>query len=70
MEANIIWLGNELILNSNLLHRHGATIGGVLIEGKDDKGTFQKRFSGFCPLRGGWGYPPIPLRKKTFFFSH
>ena len=34
------------------------------------KGTFQKRFSGFCPLRGGGGYPPIPLRKKTFFFSH
>ena len=31
------------------------------------KGTFQKRFRGFCPLRGG-GYPPIPLRKKTFFF--
>ena len=26
------------------------------------KGTFQKRFSGFCPLRGGWGYPPFPLR--------
>ena len=25
------------------------------------KGTFQKRFSGFCPLRG---YPPCPL---TFF---
>ena len=21
------------------------------------------------PLRGGWGYPPFPLRKKTFFFS-
>ena len=33
------------------------------------KGRFQKRFSGFCPLRGG-GDPPIPLRKKTFFFSH
>merc|ERR1711963_976225 len=31
------------------------------------KGSFQKRFSGFCPLRGG-GYPPCPLRKKTFFF--
>ena len=26
------------------------------------KGTFQKRFSGFCPLRGGGGYPPFPLR--------
>merc|ERR1712016_317693 len=25
------------------------------------KGTRQKRFSGFCPLRGG-GYPPFPLR--------
>merc|ERR1712155_67434 len=21
------------------------------------------------PLRGGWGYPPIPLRKKTFFLG-
>ena len=21
------------------------------------------------PLRGGWGYPPIPLRKKTFFLA-
>ena len=28
------------------------------------KGRFQKRFSGFLPLRGG-GYPPIPLRKKS-----
>ena len=28
------------------------------------KGRFQKRFSGFFPLRGG-GYPPIPLRKKS-----
>ena len=36
-----------------------------LIEGK---GRFQKRFSGIRPLRGG-GYPPFPLRKKTFFFS-
>ena len=26
------------------------------------KGTCQKPFSGFCPLRGGWGYPPFPLR--------
>ena len=39
-------------------------------DGVDDgKGTFQKRFSGIRPLRGG-GYPPFPLRKKTFFFSH
>ena len=29
------------------------------------KGSFQKRFSGFCPLRGG-GYPPFPLS----FFEH
>ena len=34
------------------------------------KGSFQKRFSGIRPLRGGRGYPPFPLRKKTFFFSH
>ena len=32
------------------------------------KGTFHLRFSGIRPLRGG-GYPPFPLRKKTFFFS-
>ena len=25
------------------------------------KGRFQKRFSGFFPLKGG-GYPPFPLR--------
>ena len=30
-----------------------------------DKGRFQKRFSGFWPLRGG-GYPPCPLS----FFDH
>ena len=29
------------------------------------KGTCQKRFSGFFPLRGGGGYPPIPLGKKS-----
>ena len=34
------------------------------------KGTCQKLLSGFFPLRGGGGYPPFPLRKKTFFFSH
>ena len=32
----------------------------------DCKGTCQKRFSGFCPLRGGGGYPPFPLS----FFEH
>ena len=37
---------------------------------KEPKGSFQKRFSGIRPLRGGRGYPPFPLRKKTFFFSH
>ena len=30
------------------------------------KGTCQKRFSGFCPLRGGGGVPPFPLS----FFEH
>ena len=30
-----------------------------------NKGRFQKRFSGFCPLTGG-GYPPFPLS----FFEH
>ena len=34
------------------------------------KGTCHLRFSGIRPLRGGRGYPPFPLRKKTFFFSH
>ena len=33
------------------------------------KGSCHLRFSGIRPLRGG-GYPPFPLRKKTFFFSH
>ena len=33
------------------------------------KGGCHLRFSGIRPLRGG-GYPPFPLRKKTFFFSH
>ena len=32
------------------------------------KGSCDLRFSGIRPLRGG-GYPPFPLRKKTFFFS-
>ena len=29
----------------------------------DNKGSFQKRFSGFFPLRG---YPPYPLNGKSF----
>ena len=33
------------------------------------KGSCHLRISGFCPLRGG-GYPPCPLMKKSFFFSH
>ena len=33
-----------------------------------NKGSCHLRFSGIRPLRGG-GYPPFPLRKKTFFFS-
>ena len=28
------------------------------------KGTFQKRFSGFCPLRGF--PPPYPLNEQSF----
>ena len=36
----------------------------VVLENKD-KGRCQKRFSGFCPLRGG-GTPPCPLS----FFEH
>ena len=45
----------------------------LFVCGEEDKGTFQKRFSGFCPLRG---YPPpYPLtenqseKKKVFFLS-
>ena len=34
----------------------------------EPKGTCHLRFSGIRPLRGG-GYPPIPLRKKTFFLG-
>ena len=36
---------------------------------EEDKGSCHLRFSGIRPLRGG-EYPPFPLRKKTFFFSH
>ena len=38
--------------------------GAVLQEQKflKAKGIFQKLLSGFFPLRGGWGYPPFPLR--------
>ena len=32
-----------------------------------DKGTFQKRFSGFCPLRGG-GVPPLSAKEKILLF--
>ena len=31
----------------------------------NDKGTFQKRFSGFCPLRG-YPHPPTPLTENHF----
>ena len=30
------------------------------------KGTFQKRFSGFCPLRGYPPPPPTPLTENHF----
>ena len=33
---------------------------------KGDKGTFQKRFSGFCPLRGG--VPPLSANEKILLF--
>ena len=49
--AKIIWLGNELILmmDSNIFHRHGTTIGGVSIEGKDDDdNACQQLYSGWC----------------------
>ena len=36
-----------------------------MIAGKH-KGSCQKRFGGFRPLRGG-GYPPFPLRKNSSF---
>ena len=31
-----------------------------------NKGTFQKRFSGFCPLRGG--VPPFSAKEKNLLF--
>ena len=34
------------------------------------KGTFQKRFSGFCPLRGGEGVPPNSVKEKNLLFFH
>ena len=32
------------------------------------KGRCQKRFSGFCPLRGG-GVPPLSAKEKNLLFS-
>ena len=53
-------------------HSAKTTMGHYLLVIGPPKGTFQKRFSGFCPLGGG-GYPPIPLRKiplkSRFFWS-
>ena len=36
-------------------------------EEEQDKGSFQKRFSGFCPLRGG-GVPPLSAKEKILLF--
>ena len=33
------------------------------------KGTYQKRFSGIRPLRGG-GVPPFSAKEKNLLFSH
>ena len=54
--------------NNNKKSRNGDTLGPVelIVQPEQGKGPRQKRFSGFCPLRGG-GYPPFPLRKKSSF---
>ena len=61
-DSGIISGERGFLLNTEVLH---------LLSLPEDaevcKGTFHLRFSGIRPLRGG-GYPPFPLRKKTFFF--
>ena len=37
------------------------------LSGKEDKGTCQKSFSGFCPLRGGV-VPPFSAKEKILLF--
>ena len=54
-----------LIVVSEVDDRHNAGIPENFFEAtlfylSVSKGSRQKRFSGFCPLRGG-GYPPFPL---------
>ena len=41
---------------------------GLVGRGRGCKGSYHLRFSGIRLLRGG-GYPPFPLRKKTFFLG-
>ena len=62
-----VW-GNVNVLQGLALYLE-TDINIVYDSGDVSKGSCQKRFSGIRPLRGG-GYPPFPLRKKTFFFSH
>ena len=41
----------------------GFCLTGPVLQSQAPKGTFQKRFSGFCPLRGS--PPPYPLNEKS-----
>ena len=52
--------------NINKKSRNGDTLGPVelIVQPEQGKAPRQKRFSGFCPLRGGG--PPCPLS----FFEH
>ena len=55
------WVHQSVVLDLNKIFVE--TIDGVL------KGTFQKRFSGFCPLRGGGGTPLSAKEKILLFFT-
>ena len=54
--------------NINKKSRNGDTLGPVelIVQPEQGKGPRQKRFRGFCPLRGGGGTPPFLLS----FFGH
>ena len=59
------WSMNSYVLNiiQGLIYTYALydMMNVAFLNSKLPKGSCQKRFSGFCPLRGG-GYPPFPLR--------
>ena len=66
---SILWKTSNKRVNSSPIFASESEVEKKVHWSTETKGTYQKRFSGIRPLRGG-GYPPFSLRKKTFFFSH